>query len=134
MEVIEPGHEYDPTSFGRQSIRFMKRVGDGYPGNEPPRHGGTNCQELLRVLIDRVKYLDDQDHDSHNDMILRALRNGLFWFEKRAAERRGEAFDFHSRLINWGKDAYLQRIENAPACPTCGHLLCLLHSRSEAAP
>ena len=118
MKVIEPGHMYEVSIFdGPQNywnkIRFFKRVGEGYPGNELPPHDGTNCQEILRVLINRVKYLNKQIPCGENSMIISLLRMCLYLFEQRAARRHGR------ELVS-----PVQLIENMPFCETCGHIEC----------
>jgi hypothetical protein len=64
--VIDPGHEYELASLdGEKAVRltFVKRIGARYPGNKGPSYSGTNCQEVLRVLIDRagIVYLTQGD-------------------------------------------------------------------------
>src|SRR6266403_40383 len=95
MRVIDPGHHYELTNldvglevYNFSDIVFVKREGVGYPGNVG-HHSGTNCQEVLRVLIDRVKYLDNQIPDDNNETILGFLRLAVFNFEERAARRHG---------------------------------------------
>lgn len=48
---------------------------------------GTTCQELIRVLIDRVKFLDNQKPSKYNEEILKNLRLALSGFEFRALTR-----------------------------------------------
>lgn len=116
MKIIEAGHIYDADVFDgqtKQIITFMKRVGSGYPGNRGEPHAGTNCQELIRILIDRVKYLDNQIPHEQNQRILRGLRRALAGFELRAAER-------HNRQLQHP----LAPIEDIPSCKKCGHIQC----------
>ena len=69
----------------------MKREGKGYPGNVG-HYAGTNCQEVLRVLIDRVKYLEGQIPCRENSLIISSLRTALWHFESRAADRHNREF------------------------------------------
>lgn len=126
MKVIDPGHLYEldmldvnPTEFPwQQTLQFVKRIGPGYPGNEGKPEAGTNCQEVIRVLIDRVKYLNGQIPSEYNDNILFGLRYALNAFEARAAER-------HGRNWNVTRAKYAeQHIEHWPTCPHCGHIDC----------
>lgn len=115
MKVIDPGHFYELDSFdgGKQLVlRFMKRIGDGYPHNVGPPYPGTNCQEVIRALIDRVKYLHMQIPHPQNGVILDGLRAALTAFEVRAAERHGREF------------APTVTIEHEPSCQQCGHIGC----------
>lgn len=120
MRRHDPGHYYAVDCYdggGEQHIHFMKRVGEGYPGNEGASHGGTNCQELLRVLIDRVLYLDGQAPCIENVSILTSLRIALAEFERRAARRHGLPSQIgHPDLI-----------EQYPTCRQCGHIVCNGH-------
>ena len=119
MKVIDPGHQYDLDVFDddgdgyRSVLRFMKRVGPGYPHNVEPTYSGTNCQEVIRAIIDRVKYLQMQIPHPQNDVILEGLRSALTAFEVRAAERHGREFKA------------TEMIENEPSCPACGHIDCV---------
>ena len=97
MEVIDPGHYYVVENYdgsGIQKLYFLKRVGKGYPFNQPPPHKGTNCQEVIRVLIDRVKYLDKQIPCDENKLIIKNLQSALWLFEKRAAARHHIDFPY----------------------------------------
>jgi hypothetical protein len=118
MKVIDPGHAYTMHSYDGtfpQSITFMKRKGEGYPGNYDS-HPGTNCQEVLRVLIDRVKYLDEQIPSEYNISIIDHLRMALWQFELRAATRHGLRVPKNMRRI--------LNVEDVPSCKTCGHIYC----------
>ena len=122
MQVLDPGHCYSVDYFdnvdgdGNQiveplPIQFMKRIGDKFPGNEGPPVPGTNCQEVLRVLIDRVKYLENQVPCKENRVIIGELRNTIQLFEWRAAQRHGTECQI-----------FAEDVENVPACPVCGHI------------
>jgi hypothetical protein len=107
MKVLDRGHVYQVDVYdgdGELFIRFMKREGVGYPGNTGT-HPGTNCQELLRVLIDRVRYLDNQIQCEENKKIIDNLVEALLLFEIRAIRRHGN-------------------IEKLPTCSICGHIIC----------
>lgn len=116
MKVLDPGHVYVIAEYdggGTQNLRFMKREGPGYPYNEGS-HPGTNCQEILRVLIDRVKYLQRQVPCAENEIILGSLRSVLIAFESRAARRHGRELML----------PFNQSIEDVKSCPRCGHINC----------
>lgn len=125
MKVIDPGHEYELDWLdGKPPIErsggvedgnrliFVKRSGNGYPGNVG-YHPGTNIQEVLRALIERVKYLDGQIHDERNGAVLANLRGALYLLEDRAAERHGRRLTVQAR-----------NIEHQPTCNLCGHIEC----------
>lgn len=122
MKVIDMGHLYELTNLDAPprsagTLRFVKRIGDAYPGNTEPAYPGTTTQEVLRALIDRTKYVDGQRHDVANALVLSNLRQALRWLEVRAAEERGD--DVAADAILDMKDPELE-----PTCGGCGHLLC----------
>lgn len=118
MKVIDPGHYFeldvldavDETT--KAYLSFVKREGEGYPGNVG-HHPGTNIQEVLRALISRVRYLDNQIHHPYNDGVLDHLRSSLWLRELRAAERHGRELQ-----------ASTEDVEDRPTCPRCGHIGC----------
>ena len=122
MKTVDPGHIYmldvlDIEADERQSaemLMFVKRQGERYPGNIS-HYPGTNCQEVIRALIDRVKFLDGQLPDQHNAAIIQHLREALWRFESRAAERYGRVLP--------PLDA-MERIEEELTCPSCAHIRC----------
>lgn len=89
MKVLDNGHKYEVVNFnkegealGSQQISFVKDRcinGDGYEG--------TNCQELLRVLINRVQFLESQLHSDVNETIIKHLRASIVLFEQRHLQR-----------------------------------------------
>jgi hypothetical protein len=120
MDVIDPGHVYaleclDGEEDEIQLLQFVKREGPGYPGNVG-HHSGVNIQEVLRVLIDRIKYLDNQIPHVSNQLALRLLRLAILALELRAAERHGR---------EWVQTGHDEDIEYRPVCVKCGHIGCV---------
>lgn len=124
MKVVDPGHHYilqwldatePPGPFAHDDLIFVKRTGEGYPGNDDA-HPGTTMQEVLRALIDRVKYVNAQVPHARNEYVLQHLRAAIYQLEMRAAER-------HDRRLTYGIDE-LNRIEELPTCSKCLHLGC----------
>lgn len=119
MEVIDPGHVYilkcldTPGVEKAVVLTFVKREGEGYPGNVG-HYPGTTTQEVLRALIDRIKYVDNQIRDQRNDSVLTHLRMAIFQLEMRAAERHGRVLS----SVNFSS------IEELPVCIKCGHIGC----------
>jgi hypothetical protein len=124
MIVLDPGHSYLLDSYDGglpQQLDFMKREGDGYPGNVGS-HSGTNIQDNIRALIHRFRYLNNQHQHINNDHSIRFLQNVLWLLEDRAAERHG----FAPHDIDFRPDD----IENELYCTTCGHILCHGHEKN----
>lgn len=122
MKVLDPGHQYyldvlDSMGPG-MVLTFVKREGENYPGNSG-RHPGTTIQEVLRALIDRVKYLDNQIPHVRNSDTLRSLRRAIFDLEVRAAERHNRLHSFNRLVFNSILD-----IETIPVCQKCLHIGC----------
>lgn len=122
MRILDPGHSYELETLDDEQGRFwpllfVKREGEMYPGNIGT-HAGVNCQELIRVLIDRLKYLNNQIPDLHNDTAIGLLRGVLYELEERAAKRHKYTlpFDYVSKDVD--------KIEEFPTCKTCGHIVC----------
>jgi hypothetical protein len=117
MRVVVAGHVYelhnvDATSEAddSQTIEFVRRRdADGELMPEEDRKPGILCQELLRVLIDRVLYLYAEAPCEEDTEIIEALRLALVRFESRAARRSIEK---------------ISKPELAQMCPVCQHLLC----------
>lgn len=121
MKELDPGHTYELASYDggvSQHLIFMKREGDGYPFNVG-QYPGTNCQEVIRALIARVKYLNKQSHVYDNKIILEDLRDALLAFEKRACDRSGRSFPLLEYL-----STYNMHVEEMPFCSKCGHIGC----------
>ncbi len=127
MKVIDSGHKYllevyDGDGTETIAITFMKREGPGYPSNVG-HYSGTNCQELLRVFIDRVKYLNKQIPCADNQRILEHTRRAFLEFERRGAMRHGDTELEPLQL--W--DVEDVPVELIPHCRVCGHIRCFGH-------
>lgn len=89
MKVLEPGHNYELDILDSykdsvpELLNFVNR-------NNGKNSAGTNNQEVLRVLIDRVKFMEEQKHWSGNEKILDYLRMALVLHESRHLERMVE--------------------------------------------
>ncbi len=116
MKVKEPGHIYELASLDggkKQRLKFVKRVGKNYPFNELPEHPGTNCQEVLRVLIDRCEYLNTQKACAETESIISLLKTALLLFELRAARHHDRQLDLTT----------MQELL-VDGCDICGHIGC----------
>lgn len=150
MRVLDAGHLYQLESLASEvgtsrrpvasALRFVKRIGARYPGNKEPGYDGTTTQEVLRALIDRMKYVDNQIADPTNAEVIEHLRTSLLCLEIRAARERGE-FDAFVKHLAKAKAvvpsaerlqdmARYVCIEDLPTCDECGHIACQRHKRS----
>lgn len=115
MKVIDPGHTYALNVLDGPSpliLTFVKRIGDKYPGNKNA-YPGTQSQEVIRALIDRAKYVNEQEPHEANKQVISCLQQCLFELENRAAQR-------HGRILR----AKSEGIELIPSCLKCGHIEC----------
>jgi hypothetical protein len=87
MKILDLGHSYALGSLDGDAcvvLTFVKRF------REDANHAGTTNQEILRVLIDRVLFLDAEKPWRGNEEILAHLRAALVLHECRALERKVE--------------------------------------------
>lgn len=113
MRYLDPGHHYELQGLefsSPQQLRFIKRLGDNYPGNIPPSYSGTNCQEPLRAVIQRCRYLNHQFWCVETTCIIQLLRFAVWLFEFRAAR-------LHHRWPPFKTTEVIQ-------CKHCGHVKC----------
>lgn len=115
MKAIERGHTYHLQSLDGgdvELLRFVKREGEGYPGNVG-HHPGTIIQDVLRACIDRLDYVNGQIPCQENREAKGCLEGAIWLLEYRAAER-------HGRHLSVGPTD----IAALPTCPGCGHIEC----------
>lgn len=120
MKIIDAGHKYQVDSLDGgepQTIQFVKRIGDGFPFNGGDPVSGTNCQEVLRVLIDRTEYLGKQIPCAETEAALALMRTALLLFESRAARRHGRTLSLRD----------LHEAVRLQPCQKCGHIQCDRH-------
>ena len=117
MKILDRGHEYELEGVGHgnetQRVVFVKNEGEKYPGNVG-FHGGVLTQELLRICIDRTKYLNDQGSCMETELALSAMRQALAWYEVRAARCRGTYIE----------GTHADSLDVAETCGICGHVQC----------
>lgn len=117
MEVLDPGHRYLLASFdgGEPApLTFVKRNNppEKYPGNHDA-YPGTSIQEVLRALINRSLYVNNQFPCPETTLTIRLMRQSLKLLEAR-----------HARLHGGVLPAVPEAIEVVPVCPACGHIRC----------
>jgi hypothetical protein len=126
MKVIDPGHCYDLAAIDGgdiQRLRFVKRVGPQYPGNDRA-YGGTTTQEVIRALMNRCQYVKRQIPCWQTTTAIWLFRGIILLFEHRAKRRKGK----------WLPLRALRGIEFAATCPHCGHVYCAENHEGGAQP
>jgi hypothetical protein len=119
MIVLDDGHKYELATLDGgfpQQLTFVKRHSveepDKFPGNFNS-YPGTTLQNVIRALLNRMRYLNGQVWSFENTFILCFLKVSLWLLEFRAARRHGK---FYLRGLDFA--------ENEPMCVKCGHTFC----------
>jgi len=90
MKVIEPGHIYELENFENdgtpnQVLEFIHKESDD--GVFKTMANGTTNEELLKVLIDRLEFLNAKMQNKYNVFAIKNLWAALFYLESRTNER-----------------------------------------------
>ena len=84
MQCIEEGHTYklnNTQTSQAQEVVFMKRT------NGELVHDGTTNEEVLAMLIERIKYLNEKCACRENALVITKLEESLHWLNHRTALR-----------------------------------------------
>lgn len=91
MRKIDEGHKYEVENVdaGSQELQFIKKAPTS-PTDETLETvtDGTTNEEVLAVLIDRIKYLNQKFPSRQNSIVITKLEEALMWLENRTAERK----------------------------------------------
>lgn len=90
MKVITEGHKYELDNLEgneTQCLQFIEKRFPGCDGEAITTNDGTTNEEVLRVLIDRMQYLQDKCSCRENAIVITKLEESLMWLEKRTADR-----------------------------------------------
>ena len=95
MKVLVEGHGYEVENFEANLHELNQRI---YFIHKEPREvgstelitvrDGTTNEEVLSVLIDRIKNLQAKFPCRENAIVITKLEESLMWREKRTADRR----------------------------------------------
>lgn len=104
MNEIVPGHVYeldnlDCNNNNTQLLKFVNR-------NLESDCEGTTNQEVLRALIERVKFMDSQIHWPLNKEIIHHLRMAISLHEARALIRKTEKRENQPETFRVGDDGH----------------------------
>lgn len=94
MKVLIEGHNYLLANFENQqnpaqTLQFIQKEPkvNGEPGELTTVSDGTTNEEVLEMLIDRMKYLQAKFPCKENACCITHLEEGLMWLEKRTRDR-----------------------------------------------
>lgn len=95
MKVLKSGHYYELANFEadlpelNQRLQFIEKVQTELnPTKLVTVNDGTTNEEVLRVLIDRMQYLQSKFACRENALVITKLEEALMWLEKRTADRK----------------------------------------------
>jgi len=89
MEILDKGHSYlldgESAFTPKEVLNFVKKekIGDEFVTVKD----GTTNEEVLRVLINRLQYLDNKNPCEENKSALLNLHSALGWLNRRTAIR-----------------------------------------------
>lgn len=96
MKVVTTGHKYELDHFESyglpgcpvQTLQFIEKV----PSADNPKelvtvNDGTTDEEVLKVLIDRLQYLNGKFPCRENAIVITKLEASLMWLNKRTSDR-----------------------------------------------
>lgn len=90
MKIITEGHRYLADCFENKAegvlIQFIEKRVDAENELITVNDGTTN-EELLRILLDRMSYLQSKFPCRENAIVITKLDEALLWLEKRTRDR-----------------------------------------------
>lgn len=92
MKTITPGHLYELENFENKSapgqrLQFIEKAPRPDGSGFSTVNDGTTNEEVLKVLIDRLKTLGAKLPSKENAMAVTKCEEALMWLEKRTADR-----------------------------------------------
>lgn len=95
MKILTEGHKYELDHFENfglegvpvETLQFIEKVpiSDGSTELITVNDGTTN-EEVLKVLIDRMQYLQAKFPCKENAIVITKLEESLIWLNKRTAD------------------------------------------------
>lgn len=93
MKNLIEGHRYELANFENkgdegQVLQFIQKepIKDDHPNLQTVNDGTTN-EEVLEMMIDRMKYLQAKFPCRENAIVITNLEESLMWLEKRTRDR-----------------------------------------------
>jgi hypothetical protein len=97
MNVISPGHKYELASFeggAPQVIQFIEKIPGSLPSSSLVTvNDGTTNEEVLAMMIDRMKHLQEKFPCRENAIVITKLEESLMWLNKRTADRKARGVE-----------------------------------------
>lgn len=110
MKIITLGHKYELDHFENfglpscavETLQFIEKVPvkidnaaapDAGPAGLVTVNDGTTNEEVLRVLIDRMNYLQGKFPCRENAIVITKLEEALLWLNHRTAQRQARGVE-----------------------------------------
>lgn len=99
MKVITPGHRYELDNFEDksnqgQTIQFIEKKPKEQGSTELLTvNDGTTNEDLLEVLLDRLRFLNKKAPCMENQLAIYRLDEALFWLNKRTENRKNRGVE-----------------------------------------
>ena len=99
MQVTEAGHGYELMNYsvgengllgfapGSQPVIFVSRLAGDLV------HEGTTNEEVLAMLIDRMKFLNGKFPCRENSIVITKLEEALMWLNRRTELRQAQGVE-----------------------------------------
>jgi hypothetical protein len=93
MKILTKNHRYELANFEKiespgQVLQFIEKTYDGDFRPAKTLNDGTTNEEVLMVLIDRLRGLGEKLPCRENSIAITKCEEALMWLEKRTADRR----------------------------------------------
>lgn len=98
MQVITTGHKYELASFEggpAQTLQFVHKQPSPVAGEThlDTLNDGTTNEEVLKVLINRMNYLQGKFPCRENAIVITKLEEALLWLNHRIAQRQASGVE-----------------------------------------
>lgn len=102
MKVLVEGHKYELENHENkeaqgQILQFIQKEPSPSIGTEPGLlvtvSDGTTNEELMRVLINRIQFLNSKFPSRENSISITKIEEALMWQEKRTRDRQARGVE-----------------------------------------
>jgi hypothetical protein len=97
MKVLTPGHKYKLSFFNNPdvgtTIQFIEKISSDGDGKLKTVNDGTTNEEVLAMLVDRLKFLGEKLPSRENSIAVTKCEEALLWLNKRTQERKSRGVE-----------------------------------------
>jgi hypothetical protein len=95
MTILTPGHKYSLAAFENGQEQHLQFIEKDVAMNT--LHDGTTNEEVLAMLIDRLKFLGQKLPCRENSIAVTKCEEALLWLNKRTEDRRARGVEGTSK-------------------------------------